>query len=196
VHDMTAQDAFDALVRDHIAPPLSVLGFKRTRATFHRPVEENWEVINLQRSQFSSAASVSFTANLAVGLDILREGVHDWAEGKRPPESRCHFRSRIGWLLSRQDVWWDIKPDTDLLAMSEAVLEAVTRYGLPWLAVYSHPEQAWPAHRDDLRSLHFMELKPLGQLVAKLGLPDAEEAVAAERQRRNEEVRRLREPRG
>jgi len=51
---VTAQEAFDALVRDHIASPLKALGFKRTRATFHRPVERNWEVINLQRSQFSS----------------------------------------------------------------------------------------------------------------------------------------------
>lgn len=193
---MTAQEAFDALVRDHVAPPLKALGFKRTRATLHRPVEQNWEVINLQRSQFSSAAEVSFTVNLAVGLDILREGVHDWGEGKRPPEHRCHFRSRIGWLLTRKDVWWELTPATDLAALGETVVEAVTRYGLPWLAVYSHPEQAWPAHRDDLRSLHFMELYSLERLVAKLGLPDAEEEVAAERQRRNEEVRRLRDERG
>ncbi len=88
-----------------MAPALLAVGFARTRSTFHRAVVPNWEVVNLQRSRSSDRARGRLTANLGVGLDVLRGGLLDWPDGKRPAESACHFRTRIGTLLTGNDQW-------------------------------------------------------------------------------------------
>ena len=57
-------------------------------ATFHRPDGENWQVINLQKSTYSSGHEVTFTINLGVALDRLRDQIHTWPEGRRPSAVR------------------------------------------------------------------------------------------------------------
>jgi hypothetical protein len=125
------------VVRDGVWPFLKERGFKRTKASFHRPVEDNWEVVNLQKSAYSDRESVTFTVNLAVGLGRLREGARDWADGKRPAENRCHLRERLGLMLTGDDVWWTVDEATDHRALADTINTALERYGLPWLAARS-----------------------------------------------------------
>jgi hypothetical protein len=80
--------------------PLKGAGFKRTRSTFHRQSGPNWEVVNLQRSQFSDREDVKVAINLGVGFELLRDGMPGWKAGKRPPEHQCHLRTRLGQLPS------------------------------------------------------------------------------------------------
>jgi hypothetical protein len=56
--------------------------------------ELRWQVINLQKNRYSTAAEIPFTVSVAIALDRLRECAHDWADGKRPRKSRGQFRSR------------------------------------------------------------------------------------------------------
>lgn len=183
---VTAQEAFDALIREHIAPALKARGFRRTRSTFHRPVGANWEVVNVQRSQFSDAGHIKLTVNVAVGIDRLRDGVLDWADGKRPPDHKCHLRARLGQLVTGQDVWWDLRPDTDLGELGESLLEAIEHHGLPWLEARSDDVQLRDTYLADLRAVPWWELRPLQQLVQQLGPLQAITAVADELQRRQE----------
>ena len=42
--------------------------------------------------------------------------------------------------MTREDVWWDVRPETDAASLADAVGEALERYGLPWLRERSSDE--------------------------------------------------------
>lgn len=187
---MTAQEKFDEFVRDGFWPFLRAHGFTRTKATFHRPVGDNWEVISLQKSKWSDRDSVEFTVNLGVGLWRLRERQYDWADGKRPPDTRCQLRERLALLLSDRDVWWEVGRRSDTSALAETVTAAVERYAFPWLAARSTED----ALRALLRADHGLRAEPIHhlcwfeKLAAQLGEEELAQRVIAERKRKEAEL--------
>lgn len=193
--DVTAQEKFDELVRDGVWPFLRAQDFKRTKANFHRAVGDNWQVVNLQKSAWSDRDSVRFTVNLAVAFDRLRDGVHDWAEGKRPPESRCHLRERLGFLLRDEDVWWDVDPRTDVAALADTINTALEQYALPWLDARSTDE----ALRELLRSDEGLRAEPSHHLywfekrAAQLGDEELVRRIVTECERKEAELENSRE---
>jgi Domain of unknown function (DUF4304) len=187
---VTAQDAFDRLVRDGVWPCLRAHGFKRTKSTFHRPTGENWQVVNLQKSRWSDRRSVEFTANLAVGLDRLRERQYDWAKGKRPPESRCQLRARIGDLLRNGDVWWELGPRTDLPALADTINTALERYAFSWLDARSTDDGllALLRSREALRAEPIHHLHWFEKLAAQSDDDALLQGVVVERERKEAEL--------
>ena len=184
---MTAQEAFAALLREHIAPALAAEGFERDDETFRRPVERNWEVIGLEHNQVCASDHVKLSAQLAVGIHRLRRMGHGWAEGSRPAGSECHFAVGLGQLLTGRDVWWDLRPDTDLDMLGETLTEAIRRYGLPWLEARSSDERLRNTYLAELDSVAWWELRPLRALVEQLGPNEARQALDAELRRRAED---------
>jgi len=182
----SAQEAFESLVRDHVWPTLREHGFKRSKATFHRRHGPNWQVVNLQKSEYSSRDMVSFTVNLAIGIAALREGPLSWPDGRRPAESRCHVRERLGSLLTGEDVWWSVAADGDVERTSEAIRIALETYGLPWLDAHADDERLAAMARDPaaLRTTSAWVLHPMARLVRKRGDERAAEAVEQELARR------------
>ena len=179
---MRAHEAFEQMVSRHVWPWLKEQGFKRSKATFHRPVEENWEVINLQRSQWSSRREVSFTVNLEVALGCLRGD--RWGVGKRPPAYRCHFHERLGVLLTGSDTWWTLSPDTNINELADSLVLALEAYGLPWLEARSSEERLQQMAGGDLSHLYDYELGFLAQAMDQLGDNAARTRVEAELERR------------
>jgi hypothetical protein len=197
---VTAQEKFDELVRDGVWPFLRAHGFKRTRATFHHPVGDNWEVVNLQKSRWSDRRSVSFTVNLAVGLDRLRERQYDWGEGKRPSDARCQLRKRLGLLMSDRDLWWKVGRLTRIPALADTVNTALERYAFPWLEARSTDDALLALLRSEegLRAEPVHHLYWLEKLAARLGDEELARRVSAERERKDaalEERRRLEDTR-
>jgi hypothetical protein len=178
----SAQEAFESLVRDRVWPSLREHGFKRSRSTFHRRHGPNWQVVNLQKSEYSSRDEVSFTVNLAIGLESLREGVLSWPDGRRPAESKCHVRQRMGALLTGEDVWWDVTADGDIEQTAEAVRVALEQYGLPWLDAHTDDERLAAIANDPvaLRATPPFVLHPIARLMRKRGDEGAAEAVEQE----------------
>jgi hypothetical protein len=148
---VTAEEAFDVLIAAHLWPRLREHDFRRTRYSFHRSAGRNWQVINFQKSAYSDRASVSFTVNVAVGLDLLRDGLRDWTAGKRPAESSCHLRERLGVLLVGEDTWWDVAPRSDLAALGDALVTAIEDAALPWLIERSDEDRLLALARDPVR---------------------------------------------
>lgn len=181
---MRAQEALAALLRDHIAPKLAAEGFERADETFHRPVERNWEVIALEHNQVCDSDHVKLSANLAVAIDRLRGTGHDWPKGTRPAGSRCHFRVGLGRLLTGREVWWDLRPDTDVAMLGDTLTEAIRRYGIPWLEARSSDERLRNTYLAELDSVAWWELRPLRQLIEQLGPNEARQALDAELRRR------------
>lgn len=145
---------------------------------------DNWEVVNLQRSYYSNREEVRFTVNLAVGLARLRDGLLTWADGKRPPEYRCHFRRRLGMLLNGRDTWWTVTPDTNVVELGESVVLALETYGLPWLEALSTEENLRSLAGDDLTFLHDHHLVLLARLMKELGDDDTRAVIDSELERR------------
>ncbi len=181
---MTPKEAFAALLREHIAPTLAAEGFQRAHETFHRPVARNWEVINVEHSRVSGGDHIKLSAHLAVGIDRLRGTGYDWADGSRPSEGNCHFGVRLGQLLTGRNVWWDLRPDTDVTMLGETLIDAIRLYGLPWLEARSSDERLRNTYLAQLDSVAWWELRPLRELVEQLGPNEAREALAAELRRR------------
>ena len=181
---MTAQESFAALLDEHIAPALALEGFERTGDTFHRAVERNWEVIVLEHTEVWENDQIKLSANVAVGINRLRGVGQDWADGTRPSGSRCHFAVGLGQLLTGGDVWWDVRPETDLAMLGESLNEALCRYALPWLEARSSDERLRNTYLAELDSMAWWELRPLRELVEQLGPAEAREALDAELRRR------------
>src|SRR5579862_3760698 len=182
-NDMNGQETFDAMVREHMWPFLRVRGFKRSKYNFHRQVESNWQVINLQKSTSSDANHVRFTVNLGVGIDALRRGVHDWAPSARPREPQCHLRQRIGFLLRQEDTWWNIDPSTDVATFADSLNTAIDRYALPFFDAHATTEKLRALARDPaaLRVEGRGDLYWLAEFMDQLGEHDAKHTVDAER---------------
>jgi hypothetical protein len=183
---MTALEAFAALLHEQIAPLLAAEGFEVAGQTFHRPVGSNWEVIALERNQVRGRDHLKLNANLAVAIDRLRGAGQDWSDGRRPSAAECHFGVALGQLLTGRNVWWDLDPDTDLAMLGETLIEAIRRYGLPWLEVRSSDESLRNAYLAELDSVAWWELRPLRELVEQLGPNEARQALDAELRRRAE----------
>ena len=181
---MTPQEAFAALLREHIGPALAVEGFERAGETFHRPVKRNWEVIRLERAEVWDSGHAKLSVRLAVGIDRLRGVGRDWAKGGRPDGRQCHFETDLGQLLTGTNVWWDLRPDTDLDMLGEILIEAICRYGLPWLEARSSDERLRNTYLAELDSVAWWELRPLRELVEQIGPNEAREALDAELRRR------------
>ena len=176
------QSRFDEMVRLTIGPVLKSEGFLRTKYSFHRRVERNWEVINLQKSGFSDKAIVRFAANLGVGLDTLRGS--RWADDTRPPVNKCQLRERLGVLITGEDTWWwAVTQDTDITEMGEAIVSALRQYGLPWLDAHATNDRLRELVRTGAQSLPNHHLHVARELMRELGETSLE-AVATEQMRR------------
>lgn len=186
-----AQDLYDEMVRNSIAPRMKARGFKKTRTNFHRNVGPNWEVVNLQRSAYSEADHVSFTVNLGVAFESIREAVRPsgWKQGTRPTEYACHLRQRLGLVLGDRDIWWDIFPETDVPALGDAVAEAIERFGLPWLERRSDDMAFRDQALADVAAIPHWDFLVVKRLVERFGPPKAMGALENEWSRRPESGR-------
>ena len=181
---MTPPRAFAVLLHEQIAPALAEAGFERADEMFHRPVGRNWELIGLDHTRVWGTDQIKLSAELAVGINRLRGVGRDWAEGSRPAGHECHFTIGLGQLLTGRNVWWDLRPDTDVAMLGESLIVAIRRYGLPWLEARSSDERLRNTCLADLDSVAWWELRPLRELVEQLGPSEAREALDAELRRR------------
>ena len=100
---------------------------------------------------------------------------------------------RLGELLTGEDQWWNLRPGTDVEELGRAVGDAVERYGLPWLDEMSDTEtylDTFIANLADQPSQHLYATECIAQV---LGRPDVESQLAAERDRRDDNLRRNRD---
>ena len=156
---MTAQDKFDGLMRDHFAPWLKERGFRRRDATFRRSVDDNWQIINRQRSRYSDAGHVSFTVNLGVALAVLQDDAPSWAARGWPLEYVCDFPVR---------------------SVAKDVIGTLERVGLPWLDLHSDGPGLLSHAFSDLSAVSALNLGSLVSLADAIGTP--EQLRAAERE--------------
>ena len=138
---MDAQLAFNTIM-PMIAQPLLVAGFSRQGLVFRRQQDENWQIIQFQKSVTSSAQRVSFTCNLGVVSARISQFFIVESKSRKPRLENCHWQERIGHLLPQQpDLWWIVDDRTRLDLLAAEISAVLSCYAIPTLERYAHDEQ-------------------------------------------------------
>jgi hypothetical protein len=128
-----ARESFAAWLASDIGPVLRAHSFTKSGSNFHLRGSEGWGVINFQKSQWGSRSETRFTINVGVALDKLAP-IFDRDPTKRPPESMCDWRKRIGRLMdSPRDTWWSVGAATRVQDLTTEVLPLIVDRALPWI---------------------------------------------------------------
>ncbi len=178
---MRAQDAFADFVSREVVPVLKAEGFRKKGFTFHRAFEEVVHVIQIQKSAYSTSATVRFTINVSVfsfRLNRLRRELSGWAPeiAGVPRESACQVRVRIGRFTPKQnDLWWDVEDSGHLPDVASEVRRLLSAHALPFLAALRSDTdlrdrwlREWKANETGLEGLELafllLELGPRDEL--------------------------------
>jgi hypothetical protein len=95
--------------------PLKSEGFIKKGETFYLYRNNNWGLINFQKSKSSSTEKISFTFNLGITSTRLRKVINNVDIEVKPSIEDCHWKKRVGFMLSqKQDHWWQINDSTSL----------------------------------------------------------------------------------
>lgn len=82
-------------------------GFKKHKDTFFIKKDNNWGLINFQKSK--DPGNTKFTINLGVVSGVLRDFIQGEKLLDTPDLTECHLCKRIGDLLPEgTDYWWQI----------------------------------------------------------------------------------------
>jgi hypothetical protein len=146
---MTAQDAYAALLRDHIGPALRSIGFRGSGGAYTLPHPEFWVRIGVPSSAWNTRDKVSFTLNVTVipkdgwerlrrrfpGISAAQPQANTAYDAPSLGDNPGFWQTRIGQLLVPPgERWWTLFPDSDLIALSHEVMVAVRDGALPAIA--------------------------------------------------------------
>lgn len=137
---VTAQSLYDALVKEHLSPGLRALGFKGSSGRYALAGVPPFALLGLQKSSYSDAAEVQFTANLMVVSEDAWQASRSQRPHypKRPSPGTLYGDSvpqaRIGSLTpSGEDKWWRVTSPELLSEVARDFLNDVEAYGVPWM---------------------------------------------------------------
>lgn len=134
------------LLISEVGNMLKASGFKRNKESFFFIKNNNIGIINFQKSQKSSLNKILFTIDLGVYISSLNIFDRPYMDAK-PSISDCHWRKRIGFLMSHsQDYWWEIEGKTILSELELEVLIALNEFAIPLIKLYlteNHLEELW-----------------------------------------------------
>ncbi len=140
----TAQETYQAMVREHVTPRLRELGFRGSGSVYSLPDDRAWRLLGFQRSVSSSRQLVRFTVNLTLADKAAWRALlptHPWI-GSRPTGNVGDYGlppdvvevARIGSLIpGEDDVWWELHVSRPTQPLANELVHAIERYGLPWL---------------------------------------------------------------
>lgn len=124
----------DEIIKRSLHPILKSAGYMKKWRTFYLESDEAIRVVNVQSSQGNTAESSKFTINLGVYFPAVQPmSLHQPLDGL-PKEHECTIRERIGMLMPRQnDWWWRVHSKSNLDMVANAIRNAWTGYGQPWI---------------------------------------------------------------
>lgn len=115
---------------------LSESGFTKADSTFYMKKDNNWGLINFQKSRSSMPGEIKFTINIGISSSSIRSFLGGKIESK-PEIEDCHWRNRAGFLLpKREDHWWIMNSDTNIESLCAEVEDVMLNYCVPELNNY------------------------------------------------------------
>jgi Domain of unknown function (DUF4304) len=112
-----------------VAPALKPHGFSRNRQTFYCRSQNNWGLIDFQKSWQSDRETLHFTVNLGVASErLLRFFSPD--KIKRPSIWDCHWQIRLSYLMNKNDVWWKVDEQTSIDDLGKEIVNPLVNRGI------------------------------------------------------------------
>ena len=120
----------DQVLNDKIGEFLKPLGFKKKNSTFYKIDDNNFGLVDIQKSKSSSKESILFTINLGVCSGAIRNYFDEYSA--LPEISECHWQKRIGFLLDQNnDHWWQIDSVSEIESLMENLIAVLKERALP-----------------------------------------------------------------
>jgi hypothetical protein len=143
----------DKIVGLGLAVLLKKNGFRKAGRTWHKSVNDDWQIINVQASASNSRDQGKFAVNLGVYSAQVAALAGQKKPEKVPKEFETTVRERLGSLAYEYDHWWTVEPTSDLNEIASDVEAKMQKFGLHWLD--AHLEVAMiAAHLQETPSLH------------------------------------------
>lgn len=145
--------SIDEIIKLGLADFLKTQGYKKSGRNWHKPIQNNWLIVNVQASSGNIGSKGKFTINLGVyHAEIATLAGQASIDGK-PKEYDSTVRERIGILAYGQDRWWVVDSTSNLEEIAAEVVEKMSSFGIPWLNSHIEASQISAALKDT-PSLH------------------------------------------
>lgn len=127
---MAEIEIFKELIKD-LKPLMKTIGFINKGSAFIKRLEDNFGVINFQKSRDRNAEFLKFTLNFGVYSDIL--GKFEYYESKiNPGIIDCQWQARMGKFMDgKPDYWWKIYKSDNTDDLITQVHNQITDVVLP-----------------------------------------------------------------
>lgn len=110
------QEKFDKIIKEGFQEILKTFGFKKKANNFYLQLEELGQIINIQKSKWSTKDEISFTINTGIFVPEYWSVFYNYQNEeilKFPTEPVCLIRKRIGELRNQKDTWYELKNITN-----------------------------------------------------------------------------------
>lgn len=108
-------------------------GFRKSGRTWHKSVNDDWQIVNVQASAANSREQGKFAVNLGVYCAQVAVLAGQKKPEKAPKEFETTVRERLGSLAYQYDHWWTVEPNSNLNEVASDVEAKMQALGLHWL---------------------------------------------------------------
>jgi hypothetical protein len=119
-----------------VASTLKYNGYKKRNSNLYVQENENWGLINFQKSTKSTSKQIIFTVNLGIASARLLRFFSAKYPEKGPNIWDCHWQRRLGQLIDSEDMWWSIEFRTLIDELGENILKNIVSLAIPEIAKY------------------------------------------------------------
>lgn len=129
------QEKFEKIIKQGFQEILKSLGFKKKTNNFYLQLEELGQIINIQKSKWSTKDDISFTINTGIFLPEYWSVFYNYQHveiPKFPTEPVCLIRKRIGELRYKKDTWYELNEQTDENSLIEEIQSNIHFFILPY----------------------------------------------------------------
>ncbi len=126
-------DKYKQLLTD-VEVLLKKQNFTKKGDSFYILKDNNWGLINFQKSRDNLVDSLKFTINIGISSTTLRTFFEENMNVK-PSIIDCNWQKRVGFLLPiNKDIWWEINNDTDLIKLHNEINSIILELVIPYIS--------------------------------------------------------------
>ena len=129
------QEKFDKIIKEGFQEVLKPFGFKKKANNFYLQLEELGQIINIQKSKWSTKDEISFTINTGIFVPEYWSVFYNYQNEeipKFPTEPTCLIRKRIGEIRNQKDTWYELKNRTNENIIIEEMKSNIIDFIFPY----------------------------------------------------------------
>lgn len=129
------QEKFKRIIKEGFQEILKPLGFKKKAYNFYLQLEGLGQIINIQKSKWSTKEEIHYTINTGIFVPEYWSIVYNYQNEeipKFPTEPICLVRKRIGEIRNQNDTWFELKKETNEDELIQKMRSNIDCFILPY----------------------------------------------------------------